>query len=124
MPVRVVRVGELSFGELPGRLSAAPLADVDTGALTVRFARLSPGPRAPHRHPLSTELTYVVEGTGTHWQDGETARVAPGDLVFVPAGTAHATIPDEGATMLLYCVFPVASLDGNVEELDEPIQLD
>jgi len=124
MAVRVVRAGELSFDELPGRLSAAPLAGMDTGALTVRFARLAPGPRAPHRHPLSVELTYVVEGTGTHWQDGETARVAPGDLIVVPAGTAHATIPDEDATMLLYCVFPVGSLDGNVEELGEPIELD
>ena len=25
--------------------------------------------------------------------------------------------------MLLYCVFPVATLDGNVEESDEPIDL-
>lgn len=121
--MRVVRAAELEFGQLPGRLSANPLADADLGAVCVRYARLRPGPRAPHRHPLSIELTYVVEGTGTHWQDGETARVGPGDLVVVPAGVAHATIPDEGGEMLLYCVFPVATLEGNVEELDEPIAL-
>lgn len=121
--MRVVRGDALEFGQLPGRLSANPLADADLGEICIRYARLQAGPRAPHRHPLSIELTYVVEGTGTHWQDGETARVGPGDLVVVPVGVAHATIPDDGGEMLLYCVFPVATLDGNVEELDEPIAL-
>jgi quercetin dioxygenase-like cupin family protein len=121
--VLVVRSTELRFGQLPGRLSADPLAGVEGTGLSVRFARLSPGPRAPHRHPRSVELIYVVEGEGTHWQEGETAHVGPGDVVLVPQGVVHATIPDEGGGMLVYCVFPVASLDGNVEELDEPVRL-
>jgi quercetin dioxygenase-like cupin family protein len=122
--VRVVRAEELAFGELPGRRSADPLAGVEGTGLSVRFARLGPGPRAPHRHPFSVELIYVVEGEGTHWQEGDTAHVGPGDVVLVPTGVAHATIPDEGDSMLLYCVFPVPSLEDNVEELDEPIRLD
>ena len=121
--MKVVRPAELAFRELPGRLSADPLAGVDLGTACVRYARLAPGPRAPHRHPHSIELTYVVEGTGTHWQEGETVQVGPGDLVVVPVGVRHATIPDDGCEMLLYCVFPVPTLDGNVEELDEPIEL-
>ena len=119
--MRVVRTAELAFGQLPGRLSADPLAGLDAGPLTIRFARLAAGPRSPHRHPLSVEVIYVVEGAGTHWQEGETARVGPGDVVLVPVGVAHATLPD--SEMLLYCVFPVASLDENVEELDGPIEL-
>lgn len=121
--IRVVRGAQVEFGELPGRLSADPLRGTDAGALSVRLARLRPGPRAPHRHPLSVEVIYVVDGEGTHWQEGETERVAPGDVVLVPRGALHATIPDEGGGMLLYCVFPVATLDGNVEELDEPVEL-
>jgi quercetin dioxygenase-like cupin family protein len=120
--VLVVRFAELAFGQLPGRLSADPLAGVEGTGLSVRLARLSPGPRAPHRHPHSVEVIRVVEGEGTHWQEGETARVAPGDVVLVPRGVAHATIPDADG-MLLYCVFPVETLDGNVEELSEPIRL-
>lgn len=120
--MRIVRGGELEFGQLPGRLSADPLAGEQTG-LSVRFARLRPGPRAPHRHPHSVEVIYVVEGEGTHWQEGETAHLGPGDVVLVPVGVAHATIPDEGGGMLVYCVFPVPSLDGNVEELEGPVEL-
>jgi quercetin dioxygenase-like cupin family protein len=120
--VQIVRAAELRFGQLPGRRSADPFADLPADGVSVRFARLSPGPRAPHRHPRSVEVIYVVEGEGTHWQEGDSARVGPGDVVLVPRGVAHATIP-EREEMLLYCVFPVATLDGNVEELDEPIDL-
>jgi quercetin dioxygenase-like cupin family protein len=121
--VLVVRSAELRFGELPGRRSADPFAGAAADGLSVRLARLSPGPRAPHRHPNSIEVIYVVEGHGTHWQEGETAHVAPGDVVLVPQGVVHATIPDGPEGMLLYCVFPVATLDGNVVELDEPVSL-
>ena len=65
----------------------------------------------------------MVEGTGVCWQDGETARVGPGDVVVVPRGVTHATVPDEGNEMLLFCVFPLADLAGNVEELEEPLEL-
>lgn len=121
--MRVVRPAELRFGQLPGRRSADPFADAPADGVSVRFARLSPGPRAPHRHPHSAEVIYVVEGEGTHWQEGDAAHVGPGDVVLVPRGAAHATIPDGPGGMLLYCVFPVATLDGNVEELDAPISL-
>lgn len=121
--MQVVRSAELRFGQLPGRRSADPFGDGEAGEVSVRFARLSPGPRAPHRHPLSVEVIYVVEGEGTHWQDGETERVGPGDVVLVPRGVAHATIPSGDAGMLLYCVFPVSTLAGNVEELTEPLEL-
>lgn len=119
----VVRSAELRFGELPGRSSADPFAGAAADGLSVRFARLSPGPRAPHWHPRSIEVIHVLEGEGTHWQDGDTAHVAPGDVVLVPQGVVHATIPDGPEGMLLYCVFPVPTLDGNVEELEEPIRL-
>ncbi len=118
--MRVVRASELRFGQLPGRRSADPFEGREED-VSVRFARLSPGPRAPHRHPHSVEVIYVVEGEGTHWQEGETERVGPGDVVLVPRGAAHATIPAGDEGMLLYCVFPVGTLAGNVEELDEPL---
>jgi mannose-6-phosphate isomerase-like protein (cupin superfamily) len=123
--MRIVKRAELTFGHLPGRRSADPLAGLadgrEPGPLSIRIAHLTAGPRAPHRHPGSIEVIYVVEGEGTHWQEGETVRVEPGDVVLVPVGVAHATLPD--SEMLLYCVFPVGSLEGNVEELDTPIEL-
>jgi len=65
----------------------------------------------------------VIEGHGVCWQDGEALQVAPGDVVVVPAGVAHATVPDQDTEMLLFCVFPVADLANNIEELDEVLPL-
>jgi quercetin dioxygenase-like cupin family protein len=122
--MRIVRSAELRFGHLPGRHSADPFAGSPAEGLSIRFARLSPGPRAPHRHPLTIEVIYVLEGRGMHWQDGTAEPVEPGDVVLVPRGASHATIPSDEAGMLLYCVFPADTLDGNLEELDEPVSLD
>lgn len=121
--MRIVRSAELRFGEVPGRRSADPFEGLPADGASVRFARLSPGPRAPHRHPLSIEVIYVLEGAGVHWQEGAAEQVGPGDVVLVERGVAHATIPATEAGMLLYCVFPVSTLAGNVEELDGPIEL-
>jgi quercetin dioxygenase-like cupin family protein len=122
-PIEVRRAAELAYRQLPGRLSADPLAGLDAGPVSVRFARLTEGRRTPHRHPDCAEVIHVLEGEGTFWQDGETARVRAGDVVVVPAGAAHATIPDPGGELRLYCVFAVATLDGRTEELEGEIEL-
>ncbi|HET8607765.1 MAG TPA: cupin domain-containing protein [Gaiellaceae bacterium] len=112
---------EVEFRQLPGRRSANPLEGVPVGELSIRFARLKAGPRAPHRHPRTPEVIFVLEGEGTAWIDGETTRVAPGDVYAIPAGAAHGTIPDD--EMLVYCAFPTADLAAETEELSEPIRL-
>jgi quercetin dioxygenase-like cupin family protein len=121
--VHRVHPDRLQFRRLPGRQSADPLEGVDVGELSVRFARLTPGPRSPHRHPSCVEVIHVLEGTGTAWQDGETTAVGPGDVYVVPVGVAHATLPDPGNEMLVICAFPVGDLAANTEELEGPIEL-
>ncbi len=44
--------------------------------------------------------------------------MGPGDTVLVPAGVAHATIPDAGETMELVCFFPHPNLQDNLLETD------
>ena len=48
-----------------------------------------PGYVSPmHTHP-GEEIIYVLEGTLEYEIGGKTARVKPGDVLFVPAGTPH-----------------------------------
>lgn len=110
----VRRAADADFRQLPGRLSADPLAGVaDTGA-SVRLVRLVPGTdRRPHRHPRSTEVVYVVEGSGRAWQEGEERPVSAGDVILVPRGVPHMTVAD--TPMLLVCFFPDADLATNLE---------
>ncbi len=108
----------LSFADLPGRRSADPFPS-EPGASSVRVVRLSHDPgRTAHRHPHSEEVVYVSAGRGAVWLDGDRRPVAAGDLVRIPAGVAHATIPDRGVEMELVCFFPHPRLADNIEETE------
>lgn len=108
----------LVFADLPGRRSADPLAHTEV-ASTVRIVEMEhTAGRTAHRHPHSEEIVYVAGGNGRAWIDGASHPVGPGDIVHVPAGAAHATIPDPGSTMRLVCFFPHPDLASNLEETD------
>jgi quercetin dioxygenase-like cupin family protein len=121
--VHRVRADALPFDDRPGRRVLDPLEDVDAGALSVRYSRLRPGPRSPHRHPGCVEVIHVLEGEGTAWLDGETTHVSAGDFYVIPAGVPHCTVPDADNDMLLLCAFPVADLAAATEELAGPVEL-
>ncbi|MBS3941797.1 MAG: cupin domain-containing protein [Actinobacteria bacterium] len=111
----------LEFRALPGRDSADPFPGLPDAEFSVRQVRLRPdGPRRPHRHPHSVEVVHVLAGTGTAWVEGERTRVGPGDTFLVPAGAAHATLPDPGIDLEVLCFFPRGDLGSNLEELDGP----
>lgn len=114
----VVPGDSLNYVELPGRDSADPFDGLDTqgSARIVRLTRTSR--RTAHRHPHSEEIVYVLAGTGAVWIDGTSTPVRAGDIVHVPTGSAHATVPDEGVAMELVCFFPHPDLAANIEGTD------
>ena len=108
----------LDFVTLPGREAADPLVGQES-ASSVRYVRLRRDPdRTAHRHPRSEEVVLVVAGTGYVWVEGEQHRVRAGDIVRIPPGVAHATVPDDGADMELMCFFPHPELEQNLEPTD------
>jgi quercetin dioxygenase-like cupin family protein len=115
----VIHSAAFAFTQLPGRESADPLTHRPAADSSVRIVRIAPGPRTPHRHPRSSEVVYVVAGTGVAWEDGQRTAVAAGDLVAIPRGVPHATIAGTGG-LLLVCFFPHPDLAGNIEELAAP----
>ena len=111
----VVRRSDVRLVDLPGRRSGDPVPPGLGAEYAVRLVRVPPGPRTPHLHPHSDEVTYVVAGTGTAYEapaDSAAAdagspaandlpaerftatRVGPGDTIFVPRGAPHATVAD------------------------------
>jgi len=118
----VVPAGALQFQQLPGRLSADPVPPDVAAGCSARVVRIAPGPRLPHRHPHSAEVVYVVDGSGTAWEDDVPTAVGPGDLVIVPPGVPHATVASGTSDLVLVCFFPHADLAANIEELTGPIR--
>ncbi|MGH3348808.1 MAG: cupin domain-containing protein, partial [Nocardioides sp.] len=116
----VVRHDDLDFARLPGRTSADPVPSGLGDDYSVRVVRVPVGTRTPHLHPHSDEVTYVVSGSGNAWEGDQCTPVGPGDLVFVPRGTAHATVATGHEDLVLLCFFPRPDLAGNLVELDGP----
>lgn len=117
----VVRAADVEYADLPGRQSADPVPAGLGDGYSVRLVRVPPGPRTPHQHPHSDEVTYVVSGSGTAWEDDVSTSISPGDVIFVPQGAAHATV-SEHDELLLLCFFPRGELAGNIVELDGPLR--
>jgi quercetin dioxygenase-like cupin family protein len=74
--------------------------------------------RTAHRHPFSEEIVYVAAGSGEVWIDGERHPVVEGDVVHIPTGVPHATIPAAGESMRLVCFFPHPHLPDNLIDTD------
>jgi mannose-6-phosphate isomerase-like protein (cupin superfamily) len=109
----------MSAAEIGKGLAAAVAADPAAGAavtispgIAVRRRSGAGEPQYAIVHPFSTEIYYIVEGTGTlvtggllemplapsadpdvvrskAIKDGITRKVAKGDVIVVPPGTAH-----------------------------------
>lgn len=109
---------DLRFEELPGRRSADPLEGV-TASSSLRVVELvRTAGRTAHRHPHSEELVYVASGRGKVWIDGVRLPVGIGDIVRIPPGAAHATIPDDDRTKRLMCFFTYPELAANLDDTD------
>lgn len=117
-----MRREEFEFADLPGRRSADPLGD-RTGTSSLRVVELERTTgRTAHRHPHSEEIIYVEAGEGEIWIDGSLHALAPGDVVLIPAGAAHGTLPTQDSMMRLVCFFPRGELGDNYERTDIVIE--
>lgn len=65
-------------------------------------ARLPPGgATAPHFHPQTEEIYYILQGEGRMRIGEETRDVAPGDAIAIPPGQEH-QISNAGPEQLVF----------------------
>ena len=93
--------------------------------LVVIEVTLTPGGgHAFHKHPQQEEVIYVVDGEVEQWREQEKQVLGPGDSVFLPGGTVHASfnVSDRDAKLLAILAPAVGDDDGyEVEEVaDQP----
>lgn len=78
-----------------------------TTYLTSVTSTLRPGfqIKPVHSHKDIEEISYVVEGRGKFWINGETCEISKGDLILQPANSKH-TVKNIGETpLVLLCFF-------------------
>ncbi len=73
-------------------------------AQSLAEARVDPGSRtAPHRHRLTEELYFILEGEGEMELGDRRFAVGPGDTVCIAPGTRHAIRATGTAALRFLC---------------------
>lgn len=97
-------------------------ADTKANNLVVIEVTLSPGGgHAFHKHPRQEEVIYVIQGEVEQWREDEKRLLSPGDSVFLPPGTVHASFnTSQNDAKLLAILSPsVGASDGDGYEVVE-----
>ena len=77
------------------------------GCNRIMRGRLEPGCSIGlHTHEGSSEIVYVLSGTGKALYGGGEERLAPGDCHYCPEGHAHSLINDGTQTLEFFAVVP------------------
>lgn len=66
-----------------------------------------------HRHETSSEIIYVLSGTGKVLCDGTEEPLSPGSCHYCPRGHSHSLINDSGAELIFFAVVPEHEQGGN-----------
>lgn len=62
---------------------------------------------AKHMHAQTTEIQYIIQGSGAMWLGDERKEFKPGTLIIIPRGTAHGgTLVTEGPVKALAIKIP------------------
>ena len=97
-----VTIPHLNQGD--GAVSARMYADHHN---KIMLSRLEPGSSIGlHTHETSSEINYVLAGTGKALCDGQEERLSPGVCHYCPKGTSHSICNDGDGELLLFTVVP------------------
>ena len=86
--------------EVSARMYTDPLGKIMRGTLI---------PRASiglHTHETSSEIIYILSGTGKILYDDGCEALSPGSCHYCPKGHAHSLINDSGADLEFFAVVP------------------
>lgn len=102
VPNDQIQEDRFEWGTVGWRLTPAANG---SSQLVVMDVTLDPGGGHDfHRHPDQEEMIIVKEGRITQFLEGESMELGPGDSVFVPTGTVHASFNDGDETARLTVV--------------------
>lgn len=66
-----------------------------------------------HKHPEQEEVIYVIEGKIEQWLEETKRMLGPGDSVFIPADTVHASFNTSKANAKLIAILgPCVGAEG------------
>jgi mannose-6-phosphate isomerase-like protein (cupin superfamily) len=98
----VRRVADAPVVQCPCGPSTRPLTAADGGACSLHIPLIKDATR--HYHRDTTEVYYILEGTGKMELNGDVIDVGPGTVVYIGPLTRHRLWSDEGVRTIVFGV--------------------
>ena len=92
---KVVLIDEVPFQKVDWGLTKHLISPESAGSKKIKVSITEYLPGFTHKlhvHPTQEEVIYVLSGKGVTETTGDKQEIAPGSVVFVPAGVPHATV--------------------------------
>ena len=101
-----------------GDISTTPYPELHSKTLVVTdnaTVAIQSGNVNKHIHPMTDEIQFIIEGSGSMWVGTERKEFKPGTLLIIPKGTPHAgTIVTSGPIKALAIKIPPQPPDDTV----------
>ncbi|MDQ3561309.1 MAG: cupin domain-containing protein [Pseudomonadota bacterium] len=121
---RIINLGDLTMRQIgDGKGFSARVAQVGpligSSRIGCSLVVVPPGKSACpfHRHHVSDELFFILEGEGVRRLDGETLPIRAGDIIAAPAGKEAHQIINTGHAELRYLAL---SVEGPTDIIEYP----
>jgi mannose-6-phosphate isomerase-like protein (cupin superfamily) len=105
---------EVSAVPCPCGLATRIVSAADGAPCSFHVTRIQHAER--HWHERTSEVYYILEGTGKVELGREWFAVEPGHVVNIPAGTRHRIISEHGLKTVVVCVPPFDASDEFLEQ--------
>lgn len=113
MPAFVRHRSEAAAVPCPCGDATRILTAADGGPCSVHVTRIRTAQR--HHHRRTTEVYYILHGTGKVELDEEWAPIGPGCVVHIPAGVRHRVVADDEIETVVVAVPPFDPADEFVD---------
>ena len=121
MPGKFTLMNDIEFATLDWGKVGALCSPSSTGAknLTVLDGKLYPGKGHDfHKHANQEEVIIVISGQLEQWIDQEKRILGPGDSVFIPPNTVHASFNCGDGETEIVAMFGPSVGDNGLEMID------
>jgi mannose-6-phosphate isomerase-like protein (cupin superfamily) len=113
MPAAVLHQSEAATVPCPCGAATRILTAAHGGPCSLHVTRIRAAER--HHHRRTTEVYYILAGTGKVELDGAWHPVGPGSVVHIPAGVRHRVVADAEIETVVVAVPPFDPADEFVD---------
>jgi len=113
---RIESLSEAPSVPCPCGISTRPLPAAAGAPCSLHVTQIHDAAR--HHHKQTTEVYYILEGTGTIELNDQQYSIQPGDTIWIHPGTWHAVRSEAGLRTIVVAIPPFQAEDEYLESVE------